>query len=103
MYEYLIWLLIFVILPLIILWIWKFRDLAKYKKVFFLAPVGSLIFSIPWDIIAVRENIWYFREPHILGIWLFGLSIEEYLFIIFVTLLFSSITVLLWKRLGVKI
>jgi lycopene cyclase domain-containing protein len=103
MYEYLIWLLIFVILPFIILWIWKFRDLIKYKKVFFLATIGSLIFSIPWDVISVRENIWYFRKPHILGIWLFGLPIEEYLFIIFVTLLFSSITILLWEKLGVKI
>lgn len=102
MYEYLLWLLIFVILPLTILWIVKFGELKKYKIVFMLAPIGSAIFSIPWDYIAIKEKIWYFKEPHILGIWLLGLPIEEWFFIIFVTLLFSTITVLLWNRYGVR-
>lgn len=102
MYEYLLWLLIFALLPLVILWIIKFRDLMKYKLVFFLAPIGSLIFSVPWDIIAVKEGIWFYKDSNIIGIWLFGLPIEEYIFIIFVTLLFAIITVLLWKKIGVK-
>ena len=96
------WLLIFTISPLMILWIWKFKYLTKYKIVFFLAPIGSLIFSIPWDIISVKENIWYFTEPHILGIYILWLPIEEWFFIILVTLVFSSVTVVLWKKFGVK-
>lgn len=100
MWEYAIWLLIFVILPLVILWIIRFKDLKKYKIVFFLAPIGSIIFSLPWDYIAIKEKIWLFTEPHIFGIWLLGLPIEEWLFIIFVTLLFSTVTTLLWEKFG---
>jgi lycopene cyclase domain-containing protein len=103
MYKYPLWLLIFVILPLSILWVIKFKDLKQYRIVFFLAPIGSIIFSLPWDYIAIKEKIWYFTKPHIFGIWLLGLPIEEWFFIIFVTLLFTSITVLLWKKYGVKI
>lgn len=102
MLTYPIWLFVFVFLPLILLWILKYKDLIKYKRVFFLALIGSSIFSIPWDIISVKESIWYFKEENILGIWLFELPIEEYIFIVMVTLFFASITVLLWKKFGVK-
>lgn len=103
MYEYPLWLLIFVVLPLAVLWIIKYRCLKEYKIVFFLAPIGSIIFSFPWDLIAINEKIWYFEEPHIFGINLLGLPIEEWFFIVFITLLFASITVLLWEKCGVKI
>jgi lycopene cyclase domain-containing protein len=103
MYEYLLWLLIFVFSPLVILWIIRFKDLRQYKIIFFLAPIGSIIFSFPWDYVAIKERIWYFTEPHIVGIWLLGLPIEEWLFIIFVTLLFSTATILLYKKYGIKI
>src|SRR3989344_6039727 len=83
MYEYLFWLLIFVILPLIILYLLNFNYLKKYNFVFLLAITCSLIFAFPWDLIAIYENIWYFTEPQILGTWFLGLPIEEYLFIIF--------------------
>ena len=102
MLEYPLWLLIFVILPTIVMWIWKFDHLKKYWIVFVLAPIGSLIFSIPWDIISVRENIWYFKEPYIWGLWIMNLPIEEWLFIILVTLMISTLAVLVWKRYGVE-
>lgn len=101
-YAYPVWLVIFVIIPILLLWIWKFAFLRKYKLVFLLAIIGSIIFSLPWDYIAITERIWYFEKPYILGIWFLGLPIEEWLFIIFVTQLFSTITVLLWKNFGRK-
>ncbi len=102
MYEYPLWLLISVISPLVLLWIFRFNLLIKYKEALILAPIGSLIFSVLWDYIAIKEKIWYFTESHIFGIWFLGLPVEEWIFIIFVTLLFSSITVLLWEKYGVK-
>ncbi len=97
---YPLWLCIFVFLPLILIWLFEFKKLRKYGRVILLAEVASFIFATPWDMIAVKDKIWYFTEPHILGIWLFGLPIEEYLFIIFVALLFVSIVLLLWERWG---
>jgi len=102
MYEYLLWLSIFVISPLMIVWLIKFQDLKKYGVVLILTLIGAFIFSVPWDIIAVRERVWYFKEPQILGILLLGLPIEEYLFIISVTLWGSTLTILLWESLGKK-
>ena len=69
---------------------------------FLLVVIGSIIFSVPWDYIAIRERIWYFTEQHIFGILLFGLPIEEWVFIIFMALLFSTITALLMEKYGVK-
>lgn len=101
MYEYLLWLFFFVLLPLSALWLWKWYALKSYAFLLPLTAAGSILFSFPWDYIAIRERIWYFTEPQIIGIWLFGLPIEEWLFIVLVTWLFSSITVLLWERYGV--
>src|SRR3989344_9626467 len=98
MYEYLLWLIIFVVIPLILLWSLNFSYLIKYRVVFLLAIIGSLLFAIPWDIIAVNENIWYFTEPEIIGIWIFNLPIEEYLFIFLLTFFVSTIALLLCKK-----
>lgn len=100
MYSYPIWLLIFVILPLSILWILNYQRLKKYKKVFYLTIIGALIFSYLWDLIAINQRIWYFELPHILGIFILGLPLEEYVFIIGIVLLFTITTILLWERLG---
>lgn len=100
-YSYLIWLLLFVALPLVCLW-GIYRDvLVRYWRIVFLAPIGSLIFSFPWDYISIQEHIWYFEKPYVVGIWIFGLPLEEYLFIVLVTLLFASISAVVWNRIGV--
>jgi len=74
----------------------------KYKLVLALTIIGCLAIAVPWDILSVNDHIWYFSEPYILGVWLFGLPIEEYIYITFVALLSSSVTVLLWEQYGVK-
>ena len=102
MYEYPIWLLLFVFLPLTILWILKFKVLKKYKKVFFLVLLISIIFSYPWNYIALKEKIWYFTESNVIGLGLFGLPIEEWSYTVFTILLISSIAILLWEKYGVK-
>jgi lycopene cyclase domain-containing protein len=98
--SYLLWLLLFVILPLVIIWIIYFRDLKRYALPIFLAPIGSIVFSVPWDYIAVHERIWYFQTPYIVGLRIGGLPLEEYFFIITITLLFSSVSALLFSRFG---
>jgi lycopene cyclase domain-containing protein len=94
------WLSIFVFLPILGLFVFFGRRLLKYWRVIGLSIIGALIFSVPWDIISVKEHIWYFEEPYIVGWWYAGLPLEEYLFIIFVTALFAMVSVLAWERYG---
>lgn len=102
MFEYLSLLFIFTIIPLVILWAWKFKLLYQYIPVFFLAVIGAIIFGMPWDYISIKNNLWTFTPSKIIGVWFFGLPLEEWLFFIFVTSLFTTITLLLWKKYGVE-
>jgi len=102
MYSYPLWLLLFLTLPLALIWIFKFQTLIRYKLALTLTTIGCLILSVPWDILSVNDHIWYFSKPHIVGVWLLGLPIEEYVYISFVGLLASSVTILIWESYGVK-
>ena len=102
MYSYPLWLLLFLTLPLSLIWIFKFQTLMKYRSALLLTAIGCLAISVPWDILSVNDHIWHFAEPHIVGVWLWGLPIEEYVYILFVGLLSSSVTILLWEHYGVK-
>lgn len=99
-YSYITWLSLFVIVPTIILWIFNFSYFSLHKKVFGLAILGSVIFSFPWDFIAIKEQIWLFEKPYIIGWHIIGLPIEEWIFISVVTILFTCFTLLLWKKMG---
>ncbi len=102
MYSYPVWLLLFVLVPLTALLLLNCQRLKKYGNLFDLTIIGALIFSYPWDLIAVRERIWYFEKPHFFDNWLFGLPVEEYVFITGFALLFAVITILLYERYGQK-
>jgi lycopene cyclase domain-containing protein len=101
--TYIYWLSIFVWFPLIILWAANWKYLWQYKNTFLYCIIWALIFSIPWDIWAVRTKIWIFPEDTNIGAWIGGLPLEEYLFMIFVTMLISTITLLLRRRMHAKL
>jgi len=101
-HSYPLWLLLFLILPLALIGILKFQTLRKYWLALTLTAIGCLAIAVPWDMLAVKDHIWYFSEPYILGIWLWGLPIEEYVYIFFVGLLCASVTILVWERYGIK-
>jgi len=101
-YSYLIWLFVFVVIPTVVLVALYWRVLKQHWNVVLLAQVGAMIFSFPWDYISIKEQIWYYETPYIVGKWIWGLPIEEYLFIVLVTLLFSCISLVVWDRIGVS-
>ena len=82
-FSYIGLMLVFAIIPSLIL-LYLLRDRIKLKK---LAVALFLLFivGVIWDQISVRLGIWSFSQDKILGN-LFGIPIEEYLFIIFVPL-----------------
>ena len=94
---YIYWLTIFVWLPLIILWALNWKYLSQYKKTFLYCVIWALIFSIPWDIWAIRTDIWRFPADTNIGVLIGGLPLEEYFFMIFVTMLVSTVVLLLRK------
>lgn len=95
--EYIFWLAIFVWLPIIILWAMNWEYLLKYKRTFLYCIIWAFIFSIPWDIWAVRADIWHFPSDTNIGVLIGGLPLEEYFFMAFVTILISTVVLLLKK------
>ena len=99
-YTYLVWLLCFIGLPLILLLRWR-RQLWGQRRALMLTLFGSLVGGWVWDALAVRLGLWHYDATRIAGIWFGGLPLEEWLWIVGITLLFGGITVLLAERMGV--
>ncbi|MCK4902417.1 MAG: lycopene cyclase domain-containing protein [Thermoplasmatales archaeon] len=93
-FSYIGLMLVFAIIPSLIL-LYLLRDRIKLKN---LAIALFLLFivGVIWDQISVRLGIWSFSQDKILGN-LFGIPIEEYLFIIFVPLFTITIYTLINK------
>ena len=97
--AYIYWLTIFVWIPLIFLWIQNWGYLIHYKKTVLYCALWALIFSVPWDFWAIQTRIWIFPPDTNVGFWIGGIPLEEYFFIIFVTMLVSTVTLLFKRRL----
>jgi len=93
-FSYIGLMLVFAIIPSLIL-LYLLRGRIKLKN---LAIALFLLFivGVIWDQISVRLGIWSFSQDKILGN-LFGIPIEEYLFIIFVPLFAITIYTLINK------
>jgi lycopene cyclase domain-containing protein len=93
--EYVVWLAIFAWLPLAVLWAGFFKLLIRYKGTLTACVVAALMFSIPWDYWATATRIWNYPDGRNIGFWILGVPLETWLFIISITLLISSITIVL--------
>jgi lycopene cyclase domain-containing protein len=86
--------LFFAVIPSIIL-LFLLKDKIKIKNlaisIFILFIIGVI-----WDQLSVRLGIWSFSQDKIIGN-LFGIPIEEYIFIIFVPILAITIFTLVNK------
>lgn len=93
-YTYIGLMLLFAIIPSIIL-AYLLRDKIKFKNLIITLLILFII-GVIWDQISVRIGIWSFSQDKILGN-LFGIPIEEYIFVIFVPLLSISVYMLVKK------
>jgi lycopene cyclase domain-containing protein len=98
--TYLLWLLIFIFLPLFALVVWQ-RQVWRQWRALGLSLAGSLMGGWAWDAVAVRRGLWFYHPGNIVGVWIAGLPIEEWLWIVGVTLLFGVVTVVVAERTGV--
>jgi lycopene cyclase domain-containing protein len=101
-YDYLKWFLFFAWFPTVIIWLFYWRILIKYKKVFLLCMIGAVLFGYPWDYFATHVWLWRFSPDHTLGMNFLGLPVEEYIFFASEALLYSSLALVLrqkiWKE-----
>ena len=96
--TYLIWLLLFIALPLLVLSVLGRGALVRRRRALVLAVVGALVSGWLWDAAAVHIGLWFYDPANIVGVWFLGLPLEEWLWIVGVTLLFGSLTVVLKAR-----
>jgi lycopene cyclase domain-containing protein len=96
--TYMIWLALFIGLPLLALLVVGRRALWLQRAALGWALAGALIGGWAWDALIVRIGGWYYDPNNILNIWLVGLPLEEWLWIAGVTLMFGGLTVLLEER-----
>ena len=94
MYHYIVIMAIFAIIPSIIL-LFILREKINMKNLA-LSLFILFIIGVIWDQISIRLGIWSFSEDKIIGN-LFGIPIEEYIFIIFVPLLVITVYTLINK------
>jgi lycopene cyclase domain-containing protein len=95
--TYLFWLLLFILLPILLMWRWRRLFWARRRALGWLL-LGSLIGGWAWDFASVELRIWYYSPANIAGVWIAGLPIEEWLWIVGTTLLVSLLSVVLIER-----
>ena len=80
-YLYLLINIFSIIIPLS----WSFERrvyFIQYWKAVLSAILITMILFIPWDIYFTHSGVWGFNDKYLIGVNLFGLPIEEYLFFI---------------------
>ena len=79
MYTYLIFNIIVIIFPIILSFDKKVAFWKKWPYLGISILVGNLIF-VTWDSIVTGIGHWSFNEDHLVGLWIFGIPLEELLF-----------------------
>jgi lycopene cyclase domain-containing protein len=100
--TYIIWLILFVGLPLLGLLIAARRALWQRRAALAWTLAGALVGGWAWDALIVRLGAWYYDPNNILNVWLAGLPLEEWLWILGVTLMLGTLTIVLAERAAVS-
>ena len=93
--TYMTLLSVFIVLPILSVILLNLKTIAKYKLVL-LGALVILPVTMIWDYLATANNVWYF--VNIMGVWVFGLPIEEIIFMASLILFVSSVTLIILKR-----
>lgn len=83
-YPYLTWHFMFVLVPSVYLWIKNWKYYIKFPKTFAYITILSIVWGVLFEIIALRDDVWYFNQEKSLGLNFLDIPIEEWLFFIFV-------------------
>ncbi|SRR6266545_7125123 len=96
--TYVVWLALFIGLPLLALLAAARRALWRRRRALGWMLAGALAGGWAWDVLAVRLGVWYYDSNNILNVWIGGLPLEEWLWTAGITLLFGCVTILVVER-----
>lgn len=100
-WNYLIHLLLWMLPIVLMQWAAFFKILLTQTKAILITPLVLGIYLSLTDVVAVKEGIWFFDETQILGFFILGVPIEEWLFFYITALLVTQSFILfhwrLWK------
>ncbi len=88
--SYLVLMLIFTLIPLFILWSRHFDFLKKNLKVIIIMVFIAIIYAVISAPVAELNGAWFYTPSKILGLRILGCPIEDFIFIILVSLDISS-------------
>ena len=86
--------IVFAVVPSLVL-LYILRDRINFKNLG-ISLLILFIIGVIWDQISIRMGIWSFSQDKIVGN-LFGIPIEEYIFMVFVPLLIITVYTLVNK------
>lgn len=89
-YSYLVYMLIFTIIPIVIIWAKEFNYLKKNIKVIAMVVGIAIIYQLIVDPFAEIWKAWFFTKEKTLGIWIINFPIENTIFFILVSVAISS-------------
>lgn len=97
-YTYIVWLALFIGLPLLALAVAGRRALWRQRRTLAWTVLGALVGGWAWDALIVRLGAWFYDPAKIVNLWIAGLPLEEWLWIAGVTLMFGAMTILLEEK-----
>ena len=89
-FSYLVYMLIFTLIPIGILWVKNFQFLKKNIKIVWMTVIIAVIYQLIVDPFAENWNAWFFSSDKILGVWIFNFPLENILFFILISIAISS-------------
>lgn len=94
MYEYLGLILVFT-LPFLVYGLRR----KGWRGVLLRVALSGTVIGGVWDLVAVHGfGLWYWREEGIIGLWVLGIPVEEWLFFPLVSVMIATITLMLKER-----
>src|SRR6476646_5774961 len=99
--TYIIWLVLFVGLPLLGLLIAARRALWQRRAALAWTLAGALVGGWAWDALIVRLGAWYYDPDNIVKVWLAGVPLADGLWNRGVTLMLGALRLVLAERAAV--
>ena len=93
-YSYLIWMLVFTIVPIVIIWArYGRRLLWRNRQAILVIAAIAILYQLIADPFAEAWHAWFFTRNETMGIWVANFPIENTIFFVLVSIAVSSFVI----------